>query len=69
MIKKIKKQKDLRGNCDNFNKCGNKADYNLQNEWQLYECLKDGEYGNIKSWEGDVNEFLCEDCAIKEHII
>ena len=62
-------KKDLRVNCDNFEKCGNKADVNLQNNWQLYGCLPNGGYSEIKSWEGDSNEFFCENCYEKEMAI
>jgi hypothetical protein len=65
-MKKKKIKKDLREDCDKFEKCGNKADINLQNVWVEYECLKNGEYRKNKEWEGDSNEHLCEDCYEKE---
>lgn len=71
MAKKIiKKEKDFRKNCDNFTDCKNKAEYNLNLVYKLFECQKDGGYEEIKEWdEGSENAHLCEACAEDEGII
>lgn len=72
-IKKIKKKKEIKEvevqyPCDH---CGKEADYNLQNVWKLYKIF--GEVSNRDfqledEWEGDTNEFYCEECADKHDI-
>ena len=49
--------------CDN---CGKPATLNLQNNWQLYEILYNGCFIEKDTWEGDSNEFYCDDCYKKE---
>jgi len=48
--------------CD-YEDCKKPAKYNLQNWWHLYELDKDGEYTEIKDWEGDSNEHYCAEHA------
>jgi len=42
--------------------CGKPATLNLQQNYQLYEITPDGDFNEIKSWEGDTNEFYCDEC-------
>lgn len=52
-------KKDVMYVCD---KCGKPAVYNLQNVWVLYDIVKDKDFKENDTWEGDTNEFFCEDC-------
>lgn len=55
-----KKCVDMRPQCDFCNK---KADYNRQNEWQLYSIDKKGDYGELEdSWDGEDSNDICEKC-------
>jgi hypothetical protein len=53
--------------------CGKKATINLQQNWQRYSIKYDkkgvAKYTLDKEWEGDNNEFWCDECADKEGII
>jgi hypothetical protein len=56
---KKKKKREYEYTCQ---VCGESADYNLQNVWQLWSIEND----NISkepcdTWEGESNEFFCED--------
>ncbi len=46
--------------------CGKPATYNYQNWNHLYSIDNDGEFEEEKDWEGDVNEFYCDECAKKK---
>ena len=48
--------------------CGKPATINIQNWWHKYEILPNGETEEIKDWEGDTNEFYCDECAEKEGV-
>lgn len=49
--------------CDN---CGKPATLNLQNNWQLFDITPNGAFFENDTWEGDSNEFFCDDCYEKE---
>ena len=61
MKKKIKKE--INYPCDY---CGQPAIYNLQNIWKLYDIIDDKRFEDNNEWEGDGNEFFCEECYEKE---
>jgi hypothetical protein len=49
--------------CD---KCGKKATHNLQNVWISYSIENDEEFIKDDEWEGDGNEFFCDECFENE---
>jgi hypothetical protein len=46
--------------------CGKPATINLQNQWHEYEIDKNGEFKESSNWEGDCNEFYCDECYEKQ---
>jgi len=48
--------------CDN---CDKPATINLQNNWQKFYITPKGNFKEIKSWDGDGNEFFCDPCYEK----
>lgn len=56
--------------CDNYDDCGNLAQYNLQSGWVIWKVRKNGGYSRNPSTKFQVddndNEHLCEDCANNE---
>ena len=46
--------------------CGKPATLNLQNNWQLFDITSSGDFKEQDTWEGDSNEFYCDDCYEKE---
>jgi hypothetical protein len=58
-----KKRIDHIYTCD---KCDKPATKNLQQNWQLYDVLPDGDFVLNDEWEGDNNEFYCDKCYEKE---
>lgn len=49
--------------CDN---CGKPATLNLQNNWHLYDITPAGKFESNDEWDGDSNEFFCDECYEKE---
>ena len=47
-------------------KCGKPATVNLQQNWQKYAIEYDGSFTEVDTWEGDTNEFYCDQCYDKE---
>ncbi|MHA1275338.1 MAG: hypothetical protein ACTSQS_18195 [Promethearchaeota archaeon] len=43
--------------------CGKPAIINLQNYWHKYRIEKNGSFIEEGEWEGESNEFYCEECA------
>lgn len=58
-----KNKKEINFPCDS---CGKQAVYNLQNNWHLFDIVDDEKFESNDEWEGDSNEFFCEDCYEKE---
>jgi hypothetical protein len=48
--------------------CGKPATINLQQNWQKYSIKPNGDTELEKEWEGDDNEFYCDNCAEEEGI-
>ncbi len=46
--------------CD---ECGKPATQNIQQQYHSYSISASGEFQEIDNWEGDTNEFLCDECA------
>jgi len=46
--------------------CGKPATINLAQNWHKYYITPKGEFKEGKSWEGDDNEFWCDECYEKE---
>jgi len=43
--------------------CGKPATKNIQQVWKLYDIDKNGEFDEIKEWDGDgENTFVCDKC-------
>lgn len=49
--------------------CGKPATYNLQRMWHRWDITPNGDFTNEKEWEGDVNEWYCDEHAEKEGIV
>ncbi|MBW2968813.1 hypothetical protein KY314_01710 [Candidatus Woesearchaeota archaeon] len=47
-------------------RCGKPATWNLQNAWHLYQITPNGDFTESNSWEGDENNFFCDECCKKE---
>jgi len=41
--------------------CGKPATVNIQNWWHKYEIKPDGDMEEVDDWEGDTNEFYCDE--------
>lgn len=48
--------------CDS---CGKPATINLQQTWHLYDITSKGDFKERDSWEGNNNEFYCDECYAK----
>jgi len=45
--------------CD---KCGEPATRSVQDIWKSYEITDNGDFTENNTWDGNTNEFYCEDC-------
>lgn len=43
-------------------RCGKPATINIQNWWHEYSIDNKGNTKEIDDWEGDQNDFFCDDC-------
>ena len=50
-------------------KCGKPAKWNFQDVWKVYKIVNDDEFEEYDEWQGNTNEFYCDDCAKEENII
>ena len=42
--------------------CGEPATRNIQNWWHEYDIKPSGKMVETNDWEGDTNEFYCDNC-------
>jgi len=42
--------------------CNKKAKWNIQQTYHKYSISSSGDFQETDTWEGDINEFYCDDC-------